>query len=387
MVLLGWLTSLALLAGSCSVGAQSVELSGQLADPVGAVADADDFDAATEAASDAVEPAIDESDPSADPAAPDPENGGAGERSSGPDEDSDNDSTEANGSEPDNEAELDDTASLDDAASGSLEDDDDDGNTVAVVVVASATIPAGTEVSALLKDPHTFLEPVVVEGSLIPNNALLAVHDLAQYAGMIVAENVQFGDPVEVGVFVDPDDYVSPEQILAAELGEVIIEGEPLPLLGQDRSEPDPAAGTTAPVITATAVSTGEPTIIGPGTSRIIGFFAHWCPHCQRELPEVREWLETNPLPPGIEFVAVSTAVDQTRSNFPPSAWFENEQWNETTILDDAEQTILRAYGIPAFPAFVVTDSHGTVAFRHTGVIGAEGLEQLVTFMVSQADE
>jgi len=114
-----------------------------------------------------------------------------------------------------------------------------------------------------------------------------------------------------------------------------------------------------------------------------VGFFAHWCPHCQAELPEVTAWLQDNQLPPNTEFIAVSTFVDETRGNFPPSAWFTDVGFNAPVLVDDADNTLLSTFGFTGFPAFVAIDSSGVVIARAGGNIGTDGLAELFTNFAS----
>lgn len=158
------------------------------------------------------------------------------------------------------------------------------------------------------------------------------------------------------------------------EVDTVIFEGEPLPQAG---GGDDPAVGTLAPVVTATNLTTGEPVTLGPGQARVIGFFAHWCPHCQDELPQVTEWLAANELPPNTEFVAVSTVVDEGRGNYPPSEWFADVGFRSSVIVDDADNSLLSGFGFSGFPAFIAIDSSGAVVARAGGNIGTEGLAEL----------
>lgn len=161
------------------------------------------------------------------------------------------------------------------------------------------------------------------------------------------------------------------------EVDTVTISGEqPLPPLPREGA--DPAIGMFAPDATATSLANGAPIILDGGRARVIGFFAHWCPHCQRELPEVTAWLQENELPPNTEFVAVSTDVRDDQGNYPPSAWFTEVGWPAPVVVDDANRTLLNAYGFSGFPAFIAIDATGTVVAREGGNIGIEGIERLV---------
>lgn len=159
------------------------------------------------------------------------------------------------------------------------------------------------------------------------------------------------------------------------EVDTVALDGDPLERLipGED----DPAVGTLAPTITATSLASGSAITLEPGRARVIGFFAHWCPHCQDELPKITEWLANTSLPPNTEFIAVSTAVDEGNGNYPPSAWFNDVGFTSPVLVDDASATLLNGMGFGGFPAFVAIDASGVVVERAGGNIGTEGLASL----------
>ena len=151
--------------------------------------------------------------------------------------------------------------------------------------------------------------------------------------------------------------------------------GDALPFYGDS---PDPAVGTTAPVISAQTVDGDRVQLDADGTGRVYGFFAHWCPVCQDELPLIVDWLADTDLPADVEFVAISTAVDAGRGNYPPSEWFVEEGFTGTVLLDSEESDLAQAYGLPAFPYFVAVDGDGTVTLRATGAIDRAGFDTLV---------
>ncbi len=132
------------------------------------------------------------------------------------------------------------------------------------------------------------------------------------------------------------------------ETGTVEIIGEALP--------PDESVGHEAPGFRAQPNTSSEMIEIMPadGTVRLIGFFAHWCPHCQREVPRVAQWLNENSLPNGVEVVAISTSVREGTPNYPPSEWFEAEKWPTQVLVDSPEKTIAAAYGLTGFPFWVL---------------------------------
>lgn len=160
----------------------------------------------------------------------------------------------------------------------------------------------------------------------------------------------------------------------AAQTGFAEALGDPLPPL----STPDAALGTVAPTLSAETLAGTRAQLGGDGTARLFGFFAHWCPHCQDELPVTVSWLESNPLPEGVEIVAVSTAVDPAAPNYPPSEWFQDENWPGTVLLDSDDQSLASAFGLTAFPFWVAVDADGVVVARVEGAIGEADLAALV---------
>ncbi len=170
------------------------------------------------------------------------------------------------------------------------------------------------------------------------------------------------------------------EQSDVAQVSDVSIEGVPLPRF--EGEEPDPAMEMRAPAFAATSFDGTEVSVLpGDGTARVIGFFAHWCPHCQRELPRIADWLANNQLPAGVEVIAVSTAVDSGAGNYPPSAWFEDEQWPATVVRDSADAEIGEAYGLRGFPYTVAVDSAGRVVARVSGEMNDDAWEFLLNFV------
>ncbi|MGI9601324.1 MAG: TlpA family protein disulfide reductase [Acidimicrobiales bacterium] len=155
--------------------------------------------------------------------------------------------------------------------------------------------------------------------------------------------------------------------------------GDPLPLYDGTGN----AVGLAAPSMRAQSVQTAEviDVDIDDGTVRAIGFFAHWCPHCQDEVPRVVDWLSSNELPDGVEVVAVSTSVDEGAPNYPPAAWFDREDWPDPVLADSDEDTIANAYGLAGFPYWVLVAGDGTVIERRSG----ELTEAEFTAMIDQA--
>jgi thiol-disulfide isomerase/thioredoxin len=151
----------------------------------------------------------------------------------------------------------------------------------------------------------------------------------------------------------------------------VAVAGDALPAFGAD---PDPAIGLAAPTLTGESFD-GRPVSIAPSAGPMaIWFVAHWCPHCQAEVPRIVDLAEQGRLPDGVEIAAVSTAVDETGPNYPPSAWFDREAWPFPVMADDAEGTAAAAYGLQGFPFLVLVDADGIVTLRTSGELGDDGI-------------
>jgi cytochrome c biogenesis protein CcmG, thiol:disulfide interchange protein DsbE len=158
--------------------------------------------------------------------------------------------------------------------------------------------------------------------------------------------------------------------------GDPTIEGEPLPGAPEDPST-DQAAGDPVPVASG-ADFDGEPVTVGePGTPQLVMFMASWCPACQEELPEVVEWLDAGGLPEDVEIVSVATSLDDTRPNWPPQDWFEEEGYDGPVLVDDVSSSVAEAYGLQATPYWVAIDGDGQVAVRVSGMIGQDQLDAL----------
>ena len=195
----------------------------------------------------------------------------------------------------------------------------------------------------------------------------------------IVASNNSGGDSSDLSLTSDQIEAVAvpPEDEVAGETGPVTVVGDALPKL-EDGT--DPAVGTEAPTLEATRFDGGD-AVIDPsdGTGRVYAFVAHWCPHCQREVPVMAEWLQDNPLPSDVQFVVVSTGVREGQPNYPPSIWLHEAAVPALVIRDSAESTAASAFGLSGFPFFVATDGQGNVVERTSGEQSVDQLNDLVS--------
>lgn len=158
----------------------------------------------------------------------------------------------------------------------------------------------------------------------------------------------------------------------------VQVAGTPLPLYLPDSGTNDQGLGLIAPEVTGQDFNGNTVSITHDGNPKLIVFLAHWCPHCQREVPVVQSWLGTNPLPDGVDLYSVATSNDPLRGNYPPSDWLAREGWTSPVIIDDVDSSTSGSFGLSAFPYWVFVDGDGTVLGRRTGGISAAELDQIV---------
>ncbi len=164
----------------------------------------------------------------------------------------------------------------------------------------------------------------------------------------------------------------------------VEVVGEPLPSYPSGAGmlaspEDDPAVGMTPPTLIGETFD-GTPIEIEPGggTPKLVMFVAHWCPHCQKELPLVQDWIDAGLVPDGVEIFAVSTGVAADRPNYPPSEWILAEGWEPQVLLDNPDQAAAVAYGLGSYPFFVLVDADGEVVQRGAGEIPEQEFVRLL---------
>ncbi|WP_426571590.1 TlpA family protein disulfide reductase [Aquihabitans sp. McL0605] len=143
-------------------------------------------------------------------------------------------------------------------------------------------------------------------------------------------------------------------------------------------ADPDPAVGQTIPTATGKTFD-GDDITIGPnGKAQIILFVAHWCPHCQREIPLLKAHLDDHPMPDDVALTTVSTSVHPGADNYPPQEWLEREGW-KAPVLDDGEDSLVaNDFGLTSFPYFVAVDAQGKVVMRASGELTTDQFDAAV---------
>lgn len=121
----------------------------------------------------------------------------------------------------------------------------------------------------------------------------------------------------------------------------------------------------------------GDAVELTPGTDgpMMVVFLAHWCPHCNREIPVLQEWQASGEIPADLSVVGVSTAVREDRENYPPGEWLERMGWEWPAIDDDG--TLAETYGVEGFPWMVFIDADGAVTATTSGEQPIEELQVL----------
>jgi thiol-disulfide isomerase/thioredoxin len=153
------------------------------------------------------------------------------------------------------------------------------------------------------------------------------------------------------------------------ETAPVTVEGAALPTF--ESSTDDPAIGEQAPTLSGRNFAGDEVEITDDGHPKAIFFVAHWCPHCQDEIPRLEEWRKTHELPGDVELYIVSTRVQEAPVNYPPSEWLIREDVDDIpTIADSTDRAAYSAYGAGGLPYVVFVDADNRVVLRTGGELG-----------------
>lgn len=163
----------------------------------------------------------------------------------------------------------------------------------------------------------------------------------------------------------------------SAGFGNPTLTGDNLPMVENPNLTGDPAIGLTAPTVVGGDWEGNEVTIGPDGRPKIIVFLAHWCPHCQAEVPVIQNWLADGGLPEGVDLYAATVSTNARLSNFPPQAWLERENWEVPTVMDNASNAIALGFGMRGTPYYVVLDGDNVSLRRASGEIGVAGLNAL----------
>lgn len=158
----------------------------------------------------------------------------------------------------------------------------------------------------------------------------------------------------------------------------VRIDGVDLVPLGE--AAPDAAIGLEAPILRGFN-SAHQPVTIdaaASGTPTMIVFLAHWCPHCNREVPRLLEWKSRGLVPENLRVVGITTGSRSDLPNWPPSSWLAKFEWPWEVLADSGAQDAARAYGVDGYPFMVLVDGNGKVAHRMSGEVEVDELARII---------
>jgi len=163
-----------------------------------------------------------------------------------------------------------------------------------------------------------------------------------------------------------------PGGVQPAEFQKVSVTGDTLPKLPDGAV--DPALGTKAPALSGFDLR-GRPVSFTPGAdgkATLVVFLAHWCPHCNAELPVLKEWRASGKVPANMRVIGVTTGSQKGQPNWPPSKWLEVNEWPFDILADSEEADAARAYGVGGYPFMAFIDPSGNVARRTSGEVGLD---------------
>ncbi len=158
----------------------------------------------------------------------------------------------------------------------------------------------------------------------------------------------------------------------------VTVTGTPLAAFPESGS--DPALGVTAPTLAGLSFD-GTPVNVGGSKSdaTLVVYLAHWCPHCQRELPKLVQWQQDGKVPAGVDVVGIATQTSSDQPNYPPSSWLSKAGFPWPIMADSPTYEAASAYGMSSWPAFVLLDKDGVVRWRGSGEIDMDTLTSTIT--------
>jgi thiol-disulfide isomerase/thioredoxin len=122
----------------------------------------------------------------------------------------------------------------------------------------------------------------------------------------------------------------------------------------------------------------GRPVTIDPageGKATMVVFLAHWCPHCNREIPVLNKWRESGEVPTGLRVIGITTGSKADQANWPPSKWMTAMKWPFEVMADSEAQEAARAYGVGGYPFMAFVGANGKITARTSGEVPVEQIQ------------
>jgi len=191
-----------------------------------------------------------------------------------------------------------------------------------------------------------------------------------------------------IAFFASRDDSVATAPIATDATGSKIPDSQPVTVTGEpletfSATVGDPAIGVEAPTLTGLNF-TGDEVKADPADGPyMLVFLAHWCPHCNTEVPRLLDWKNSGAVPADLNVIGVATAVSSSSANYPPSTWFSNKGWSWPVLVDEkqgkgAAGKAAQAFGASGWPYFVIVGADGLVKVRVSGEVAASELQTIV---------
>jgi thiol-disulfide isomerase/thioredoxin len=137
----------------------------------------------------------------------------------------------------------------------------------------------------------------------------------------------------------------------------------------------DPARGKIAPVLNGFGFDGAPLTVAPTGKPMLVVFLAHWCSHCNAEVPRLIEWKNSGTMPADMEVFGVSTGARDDAPNWPPSQWVVDKGWPWPVMADSEDQNAALAFGVSGYPGMILLDGNGKVLARRSGEASIEELK------------
>lgn len=196
---------------------------------------------------------------------------------------------------------------------------------------------------------------------------------------VIVAVGIAVAAAVAIGISSGTSaPTVDNTTIVTGQFQEVNVTGTALPVLST--SGDDPALDGPAPTLTGSDFRSNPVTVNAADDTRdtLLVFLAHWCPHCNEEVPKLIEWKEKGLVPANLRVVGITTGSRNDAPNWPPSDWIEEKKWPFEVLADDERQTAAMAYGLNAYPFMAIVDADGVLRARFSGVVEPTALNEII---------
>lgn len=114
------------------------------------------------------------------------------------------------------------------------------------------------------------------------------------------------------------------------------------------------------------------------GKPTLVAVWAHWCPHCQKEMPIIQQVSQEQAA--DFNFLTVTTAAGQqpAQAQYATPATFMQTQGITIPTLRDDGTKAMQALGVQGFPTLLMVDADGKLVGKASGEMPKD---QLLSFM------